>query len=98
MCRLQFPTVLLELKNLHSGTRSIRELQRRAKDFVEEHLFDGEKHPDMFRRRFRPSRRKTKNLITSVKLEKQHSKIDQANVEVLKKQWGKWADIHFSPR
>ena len=51
---------------------------------MEEHLFHGEKHPDMFRRRFRPSRRKLKNLSTSVRLEKRHSKIDQANVEV---QW-----------
>ena len=52
----------------------------------------------MFKRRFRPSRRKIKSLITSVNLEKRYSKIDQDNVEVLKEQWGKWADIHFSPK
>ena len=38
------------------------------------------------------------SLITSVNLEKRYSKIDQDNVEVLKEQWGKWADIHFSPK
>ena len=65
---------------------------------MEEYLFDGEKHPDLFRRRFRQRRRTIKNLITSVKLEKRHSNIDQANVEVLKEQWRKWADIHLSPR
>ena len=65
---------------------------------MEGYLFDGEKHPDMFKRRFRPSRRKIKSLITSVNLEKRYSKIDQDNVEVLKEQWGEWADIHFSPK
>lgn len=65
---------------------------------MEGYLFDGEKHSDMFKRRFRPSRRKIKSLITSVNLEKRYSKIDQDNVEVLKEQWGKWADIHFSPK
>ena len=65
---------------------------------MEKHLFDGEKHPDMFKGGFRPSRRKIKNSIISAKLEKRHSKIDQVNVKVLKEQWGKWADIHFSPR
>ena len=65
---------------------------------MEEYLFDGEKHPDLFKRRFCLRRRTIKNLITSVKLEKRHSNIDQANVEVLKEQWRKWADIHLSPR
>ena len=58
---------------------------------MEEHLFDGEKNPQVFRNRF-------KNLITSIKLGKRHSKIDPASVELLKEQQGKWADIHFSPR
>lgn len=65
---------------------------------MEEHLFDGEKNPHVFRNRFRPSRKKIKNLITSIKLGKRHSKIDPANMELLKEQQGKWADIHFSPR
>ena len=65
---------------------------------MEEHLIDRGKHPDMLKRRFRQRRRKIKNLITSVKLGKRRSQIDQANLEVLKEQRGKWADIHISPR
>ena len=65
---------------------------------MEEHLIDRGKHPDMLKRRFRQRRRKIKNLITSAKLGKRRSQIDQANLEVLKEQRGKWADIHTSPR
>ena len=85
-------------KLIRSGCRRVKELQSRAAEYTLEKIFAGEKHPDMFRRRFRPSRTKVKNLITAVKLENRHSKIDQENVAKLKEEWGKWADIYFSPR
>ena len=59
--------------------RSIRKLQRIAKDSVEEHLLNGEKHPDKLK--------KNKKLNNVRIVRKLTSKTNQANVEVLKEQW-----------
>ena len=53
--------------------------------------------PGSLRRKFNPNRKKIKNLITSVKIETRHSKIDQENDANVKEDWGKWADIYFTP-
>ena len=91
--------IVLHLKKLiRSGSRRVKELQSRAAEYTLEKIFYGEKHPDMFRRRFRPSRFKIRNMISSVKLENKHSKLDQENVAKLKDDWCKWADIYFTPR
>ena len=78
--------------------RNVLESYKEEPKILWKNIYLMEKHPDMFKRRFRRRRRTIKNLITSVKLEKQHSNIDQANVEVLKQQCRKWANIHSSPR
>ena len=51
-----------------------------------------------YRRRFFPSRKMVKNMITRVKAEIRTSKIDQENIENLKDIWQRSADVHFSPR
>ena len=57
------------------------QLQSRASEFIREKIFHGERPPEFLRRRFNPNRKKVRNLITRVKLETHHSKIDQENVE-----------------
>ena len=66
---------------VRSGCRGIKELQNRAKEFVVNMIFSGEKNTAMFRNRFCPSRRKLKNIITIVKLETRFSEIDQGNIQ-----------------
>ena len=83
---------------MRSGCRRIKELQNRAKEFVVNKIFSGEKNSAMFRNRFCSSRRKSKNIITIVKLETRFSKIDQENVQHLNKSWKQLGDIYFSAR
>ena len=74
------------LKSLvRSGGCRIKELQNRAKEFVVNTIFSGEKNSAMFQNCFCPGRRKLKNIITVVKLETRFSKIDQENIQHLKK-------------
>ena len=86
------------LKSLvRSGCHRIKELQNRAKEFVVNTIFSGEKNSAMFRNRFCSSRTRLKNIITIVKLETRFSKIDQENIQHLKKRWKQLGDISFSP-
>ena len=65
---------------------------------MQDKIFFGEKHPGSLKCEFNPNQKKIKNLITSVKIETRYSKIDQKNVAKLKEDWGKWADIYFTPK
>ena len=71
-------------KIIRNGCRNSKHLQSRATEFVQDKIFFGENHPGSLRRNFNPNRKKIKNLITSVKIEMQYSKIDQENVAKLK--------------
>ena len=87
------------LKSLvRSDCGRIKELQNRAKEFVVNTIFSGEKNSAMFRNRFGPSRGKLKNIITIAKLETQFSKIDQENIQHLNNSWKQLGGIYFSPR
>ena len=87
------------LKGLvRSGCRRIKELQNRAKEFVVNTIFSGEKNSAMFRNRFCPSRRKLENIITIVKLETRFSNIDQEYVQHFNSRWKQLGDTYFSPR
>ena len=86
------------LKGLvRSGCCRIKELQNRAKEFVVNTIFSGEKHPAMFRNHFCPNRSKLKN-IKIFKLDTRFSKIDQGNIQHLNNSWKQLGDIYFSPR
>ena len=85
-------------KLIRGGCRRPKELQSRAQEFVQENIFNGERPPSSLRRKFNPNRKKIKNLIISVKKHSRYSKVDQENVNKLKEQWGKYADVHFAPR
>ena len=84
-------------KVIHSGCRSVKELESTAADFVTDVLFEGASKPDRYRGRFFPERRKTRNLITYIKIENRFSKIDQENVEYFVSTCQK-AKIRFTPR
>ena len=70
-------------------------MKRTAKRYVQTVIFAGEKNPEAHRRRFNPTRKKLKNLVASVKLETQTSKLDQVNLQFQKEEWAKWADCYF---
>ncbi|XP_066917540.1 uncharacterized protein [Clytia hemisphaerica] len=92
------PLVSEHLKSLiRSGNRKPRDLQDRAKEYALKE-FSNEEEFNPFRRRFFPSEKMVKNMITRVKKELRHSKIDQKNIEMLKEIWQKNADIVFTPR
>ena len=82
-------------KLIRNGCRNSKDLQSRAAEFVQDKIFFGEKHPGSLRHKSNPNRKK---IITSVKIETRYSKIDQENVAKLKEDWGKWADIYFTPK
>ena len=63
----------------------MKELQRRALEYVKESLFSGESHPDATRRKFRPNRQKIRNLVSSVRNELRFSKTDQEICNVSRK-------------
>ena len=91
--------VALYLKEIiRNGCRRVKELQSRASEFVREKIFHGERPPESLRRRFNPNRKKVRNLITRVKLETRHSKIDQENVAKQTEEWARWDQVFFSPR
>ena len=83
---------------IRQANRRPKELQSRAAEYVREQIFAGERPPHSLRRRFNPTRKKIKNLITRIKIETRYSKIDQENLMKLKEEWEKWNNIHFSPR
>ena len=85
-------------KLIRNGCKNSKDLQSRAAEFVQDKISFGEKHPGSLRRKFNPNRKKIKNLITSVKTETRYSKMDQENVAKLKEDWGRWADIYFTPK
>ena len=85
-------------KLIRNGCRNSKDLESRAAEFVQDKVFFGKKHPGSLRRKFNPNRKKIKTLITSVKIETRYSKIDQENFGKLKEDWGKWADIYFTPK
>ena len=91
--------VTLYLKEIiRNGCRRVKELQSRASEFVREKIFHGERPPESLRRRFNPNRKKVRSLITRVKLETRHSKIDQENVAKQTEEWARWNQVFFSPR
>ena len=59
-------------------------------NFFKRKMFHEERPPESSRRRFNPSRKKVCNLITQVKLETRHSKIDQENVVKQTQEWAIW--------
>ena len=83
---------------VEKGNRRVKDLQSRAAEFVEEKIFFGQMHPDLTRKRFFPTKRKIRNIITSVRLQQRFSAIDQENLKIMKDKWGDWADVHFTPR
>ena len=87
------------LKNLiQKGVVAIKDLKSRAVEFLEEKIFFGEWKPTANRKRFYPTNRKIRNLITAVRLKHRFSTFDQENISEAMKNWQKWADIHFVPR
>ena len=91
--------VALYLKEIiRNGCRRLKELQSRASEFVREDIFHGERPSESLKRRFNPNRNKVRNLITRVKLETCHSKIDQENVAKQTEEWARWNQVFFSPR
>ena len=76
----------------------VTKLQSRASTFVREKIFHGERPPESLRRRFNPNRKKVRSLITRVKLETRHSKIDQENFAKQTEEWARWNQVVFSPR
>jgi len=85
-------------KTIRGGCRNVKDFQSRADEFVKTYLFFGERPPESYRRRFRPNRKKVKNLITAVKNEQCFSKDDQQNVIHLIEGWKKWNNVYFNPR
>ena len=85
-------------KIIRSGCRRPKELQSRADEFVREKIFSTENPPNILRRKFRPNRRKIRNIINSVKNEIRFSKVDQENVNHLKKDWESEGTVFFQPR
>ena len=84
---------------IENGHRRVKDLQSRAKEYAMEKIFFGENCPsDVIRKRFYPNAQKIRNLITSVRLLKRFSKIDQENLQHLKETWSTWADVHFTAR
>ena len=91
------PKISNHLKTLiRAGYKRPKVLQLRASEFVRENFQEEGLNP--YRRRFFPSRKMVKNMITRVKAEIRTSKIDQENIENLKDIWQRSADVHFSPR
>ena len=89
--------VTLYLKEIiRNGCRRVKELQSRASEFVREKIFHGERPPESLRRRFNPNRKKVRYLITRVKLETRHSKIDQENVAKQTEEWARCNQVFFS--
>ena len=89
--------VALYLKEIiRNGCRRVKELQSRASEFVREKIFHGERPPESLRRSFNPNRKKVRNLITRVKLETRHSKIDQENVAKQTEEWARWNQVFLS--
>ena len=94
-----YERVALYLKEIiRNGCRRVKELQSRASEFVREKIFHRERPPESLRRRFNSNRKKVRNLITRVKLETRHSKIDQENVAKQTEEWARWNQVFFSPR
>ena len=86
--------VALYLKEIiRNGCRSVKEMQSRASELVREKLFHGERPPESLRTRFNPKRKKVRNLITRVKFEMRHSKIDQENVANQTEEWSRWNQV-----
>ena len=89
--------VVLCLKEIiRNGCRHAKDLQSRTSEFVREKMVHGERQPESLR--FNPNRKKVRSLITRVKLETRHSKIDQENIVKQKKQRARWNQVFFSPR
>ena len=84
-------------EEIRKGCRTIKDLENRAKHFVQQNILTLDDNPDFYRRRYTPSRRKIRNIINSVKLKLQYSKVDQENVEHLSQKWRKWGDLLFEP-
>ena len=55
-------------KQIREGCRQIKDLQSRAKLFVDQTILL-EENPTIFRQQFQPIRKKIKNLITAVKVQ-----------------------------
>ena len=55
-------------KQMHEGCRRTKDLESRAKLFVDQTILS-EENPTILRNRFRPTRKKIKNLITATKVE-----------------------------
>ena len=79
------------------GYKKPKDLQRRSTEFVRTN-FTNVENLNPFRRRFFPSKRVLKNMITRVKQEVRSSKIDQENIEEMISTWKKIGDVVFSPK
>ena len=84
-------------KQIREGCRVPKDIQSRTEYFVKETIFNGQKTKESKRRTFVPSRKKTKNLILSVRNETRYSKIDQENITLLKDKWLDYGDVLFEP-
>ena len=85
-------------RSVESGCRSPKGLQSRVKEFVCNQIFFDINPPPTIRRRFYPSRRKTKNIFNSVKKEVRNSKIDQENLMAYTEKWRKNESIYYMPK
>lgn len=83
------------------GHVKVKDLKSRAEEFVQEKILLGEIEPSVSsisRKRFYPTSRKVRNLITSVRLKNRYSKLDQENLKIVAEKWSQLSDIHFIPR
>ena len=69
---------------IREGCKTPKDFQCRVLYFVKENIFGGLRVKEAQRNKFMPSRKKTRNLILSVRNETRYSKIDQNNIENLK--------------
>lgn len=85
-------------KQVRSGCRRPKELQSRVETFVKDTIFNGKFSTSMTRKKFSPSRKKIRNIISSIKHETLKSTVDQENIQLSKSDWeGDGGKIFFKP-
>ena len=85
-------------QQIRSGCRRPKEIQSRVTGFVRETLFNNKFSNAASRKKYAPSRKMIRNIITSVKSETLKSKVDQENIFMSKTDWeGDDGKIFFTP-
>lgn len=85
-------------QQIRSGCRRPKEIQSRVTGFVKENIFNNKFSNAASRKKYTPSRKKIRNIISSVKNETLKSKVDQENILLSKADWeGDDGKIFFTP-